>query len=273
MEFFNFGNTFISYLMLLYSKFELCTQNNGYTSRYFKKSRGINQGCNASPLVYVLCGEIMALLIKHNPDIKGITVNHVLNVLSQFADDTSFFLRYELLTIQATTEVLNIIEKNLGLQVSYDKTKLYRVGSLAGTNACMYTARNYQWTNEAIDLLGTSINCRGREAYTDKNWLDVMARVDIVCKDWYNRTLTLTGKIQVVNTLIASLFVYKMNVMLNLPPSCIADIEKRIRTYLWKGKCDKIPLEILQLKKSQGGQQLVHLLHRQTALKTRWVSS
>ena len=53
LNFFNFGENLIKYIMLLYTDFELCTQNNGVTSKFLHKERGINQGCNASPLIYI----------------------------------------------------------------------------------------------------------------------------------------------------------------------------------------------------------------------------
>ena len=271
MKFFNFGANFIQYLMLLYKDFELCTQNNGFTSNYINKSRGINQGCNASPLVYTLCGEVMALLIKHNNNINGLMVNEVLTILSQFADDTVMYLNYDPLTIETVTGILNQVENNLGLKVSYDKTRIYRVGSLAGSQAKLYTSKNYMWSNEPMDTLGVKIDCTDNSNVLTENYNSIIGKMNKILKDWYNRSLTLLGKIQVVNTLIGSLFVYKMNVMLNLSRSQISDIEKLIRDFLWRGKTDKIPLKILQMDKSQGGQRLVSLYHRQLAFKVKWI--
>ena len=52
MRYFGFGELFIKMLMLLYSKLEMCTVSNGWLSDWFVKSRGSNQGCPASPLVF-----------------------------------------------------------------------------------------------------------------------------------------------------------------------------------------------------------------------------
>ena len=268
-RFFRFGDRFIRHLMLLYTNFELCTQNNGFTSQYFSKKQGINQGCNASPLVYILCGEILALLIKHNPNIKGVSINDVIEILSQFADDTSLFLEYDMLTIETTTQILSQMEKYLGLQISYEKTTIYRIGSLVNSNAKMYTSKEYAWSDGPIDTLGIKLGCTGEKVKS--NFEDILLRVDNVCNDWGNRTLTLVGKVLVVNTLISSLFVYKMSVMMNLSVAEIQVVETKIRKFIWGGKKDKIPIKILQLCHKDGGLKLVNLRHKQNALKIKWI--
>ena len=269
LEFFNYGPVFIQMVRLLYSNFELCTQNNGFTSRYITKGRGCNQGCPASPVIYVLCGQIMSLLIKNNFEIQGITIAEVISILSQFADDTSLFLTYDRITIDATVETLSAVEKNLGLKVSYDKTRLYRIGSLAKTNAAMYTTKNFIWTNDNIDTLGVLLDCSGQAV--PENFSKISDKVEGTLKNWYLRKLTLTGKIQVINTLIASKFVYKMSVLQNFSPVQLNQANRIIRDFLWDQKPDKIPLHVLQLDYLQGGLRLVDLDSRQKALKTRWV--
>ena len=42
-KYFNFGPQFIKMLFLLYTKFEVCTINNGHISPYFVKTRSVNQ--------------------------------------------------------------------------------------------------------------------------------------------------------------------------------------------------------------------------------------
>ena len=271
LRFFNFGDQFIRNVMLLYTDFELCTQNNGYTSRFLSKNRGINQGCNASPLIYTLCGEVLALLLKNNDKIHGITVNQVLKILTQFADDTTMYLRYDPITLHEVGDTLVKIEKNLGLMVSYEKTCLYRVGTLAGTDAQVYTQKNYLWSNEPMDTLGVKLDCSDNSQVIELNYKNVRDKLLNICNDWYNRSLSLIGKVQVVNTLMASLFVYKMSVMLNMSAAMISEMELILRRFIWTGKRDKIPLRILQLDHKQGGLRLVNLTARQCAFKCKWI--
>ena len=55
-------------------------------------------------------------------------------------------------------QTFDIIHRNIGLKVNYDKTKFYRVVSLANSNAKFYTAINFMWTNEHLNVLGVTIS-------------------------------------------------------------------------------------------------------------------
>ena len=116
-RYFGFGNNFLRMLLLLFQDIELCTSSNGFMSKYLTKGRGTNQGDPSSPLIYSFCGEIMAHLIFRNNDIKGIDLDGLKQILSQFADDTASFLSYELLTLNAFVEELKHVEAQMGLKV------------------------------------------------------------------------------------------------------------------------------------------------------------
>jgi hypothetical protein len=61
---FNFGPSFCSWIKLFYTDVESAVVINGWTSTFFKPSRGMRQGCPLSPLLYVLCIEILAVNIR-----------------------------------------------------------------------------------------------------------------------------------------------------------------------------------------------------------------
>ena len=266
---FGFGENFIKMLFLLFTKLEMCTTSNGYHSDYFVKTRGVNQGCPASPLIYCFTSELMAQLIYQNPNIKGLSVNGVENILSQFADDTSAYLEYSQLCINAFLDTLSCIESQIGLKVSYDKTTIYRIGSLVDSNAKLFTRKNLKWSNDNLHTLGIYMNCTG--CPVERNYRDVINKIHKVCSAWVNRNATLYGKVLIINTLMGSLFVYKMSVMSNLSPEQIHEIENIFREFIWKGKKPKIALKTLMGLKEQGGLRLVNLKNKQDALKISWV--
>ena len=270
LRYFNFGENFIANIFLLFNDFYLCTQNNGYTSNFFRKGRGVNQGCNASPLIFILCGELMAHLIKQNINIKGITVYELEQILSQFADDTTVFLDYDQRSLNELCRTLTHVEQNLGLKVSYDKTNVYRVGTLVKSNARLYTQQNFRWTHENIDILGVKLSCDGEPVR--ENFDKIVEKIKLVCETWYNRKLSLMGKILVINSLMGSLFVYKMSTMLYIEEYDIIKIEKLFHNYLWGGRRARISMKTLQKKKTQGGLRLVNLRLKQDALLIKWVT-
>ena len=68
------------------------------------------------------------------------------------------------------------------------------------------------------------------------NFDSVLSKMCAVTKMWYYCQLTLTGKIAVINSLMASLFVYKMQVLPEMNFDKLAEIEGIIEDFLWKGK-------------------------------------
>ena len=259
-KYFGFGDVFISLLFLLFTKFNFCTINAGHTSPFVRKERGVNQGCPASPLVWIYAGEILAHLVKGNDKIQGIPLKDLKDILSQFADDTGAFLKFENETIMEFCSCLALMERNIGLKVSYDKTILYRIGSLVDSCAKLYTDKQMQWSSKPIDTLGVQISCEGVEC--DENFLKVLQKLKQVCINWYNRNLTISGKILVINTLMSSLFVYKMLSFVKFTQEQIDEIQKVIVNFLWKGARPRISYNTLICTVAQGGLSLCDIESR-----------
>ena len=64
LQHFNFGESFIKWIKLLYHEPQASVKNNGYISDCFKMTRGIRQGCPVSALLFILCVEILSIKIK-----------------------------------------------------------------------------------------------------------------------------------------------------------------------------------------------------------------
>ena len=87
-----FGDSFIRWVRLFYTDVGSSVLVNGYTSRPFKPSRGVRQGCPLSLLLYVLSMEVLTANVRCHPDITGLRLpglSSPLSVLSLYADDTS----------------------------------------------------------------------------------------------------------------------------------------------------------------------------------------
>jgi hypothetical protein len=62
--------------------------NNGHMSEKFKLSRGVRQGDPLSPLLFILAVEPLATAVKNSKGIKGIEIDELLLIISQYVDDT-----------------------------------------------------------------------------------------------------------------------------------------------------------------------------------------
>ena len=120
---------------------------------------------------------------------------------------------------------------------------------------------------EDITVLGIIV---AHEDIIEKNYSMVVQKAKQTLSSWQNRDLSLLGKVQVVNTLVASLFVHKMMVLPIIPNNILKQVDNIIRDYLWNSKKSKIAYNILQNPKNQGGLNLVNLKKKDMALKATW---
>ncbi len=103
-----------------------------------------------SPYLFVLTAEIFANLIRKNPNIKGIKVKDTEVKLTQYADDTNIFSVFDANSLNNIIETFDFIQRNTGLKVNYDKTSIYRIGSLKHSDATLYTQKQFKWVNTPI---------------------------------------------------------------------------------------------------------------------------
>ena len=108
--------------------------NNGYTTGPFQILKGVRQGDPLSPYLFIICLEILAILICDNKDIQGIQVDGDEIKLEIFVDDLTVYFRnhsslnalfntrfYFMLWIQNRSHVFWVIRR---LQVSSQKILL-----------------------------------------------------------------------------------------------------------------------------------------------------
>ena len=134
----------------------------------------------------------------------------------------------------------------------------------------IYTSKELIWTNGPINVLGIDI-ANEEDRTIELNYDKLLQKAKAVIQGWTHRNLSLGGKILVINTLVASLFVYRMQVLPKIPEKYVNQLEKMIEAYIWNGHRPKIPLSTLQNVPQEGGMKLVHLRTKDMALKSCWV--
>ena len=256
LDYFNFGQVIKIWTRILYDDFRVRIQNNGHFSADIPIKKGVHQGGCCSSLYFLIIAEILAIALRANQNIEGITIKDIKNILNQFADDMDIFSMCQEESLKAIFYELENFRNHSGFTISYEKTTLYRIGSLRHSCAQLYDMSQVQWTNEDINVLGVTI---AHEEIVQKNYDDLIGKTNQVLNSWKNRNLSLLGKVQVVNTLVASLFVYKMMVLPTIPDKTIKQIDNIIRDFIWNKKKSKIAYAILQNSTREGGANLVNL--------------
>ena len=93
-----FDDNFIRYVKLFYSHDNPPTRKlamNGHLGRPFPLHSGVAQGCPISPLLFLVITEALTRLMVNDTDIKGVEINGVRHIVSQYADDSTLIGRDE----------------------------------------------------------------------------------------------------------------------------------------------------------------------------------
>ena len=141
LEKFNFGEKFRAAIQTLFNEFRLVTTNMGYNSNPLTPTRGLFQGNRISSYLFLILIELLASQIRQNKDIKGVKVKNEEVLLIQFADDLGLVLDFQQKSWEATVKTFSTFETQSGMRINYEKSLVYRMGSLRDSNAKFYSQR------------------------------------------------------------------------------------------------------------------------------------
>ena len=269
MCFFNFGEKIISYVNLLYTKFETAIVHNGCISEFFHPTWGIHQGCPQSGYNLLINAEILAQKISQNSKVHKVSIDEQeIEPVSQFIDDMTLFIQHDQQSMEEIVKVFEDFRINTGLTISYEKTTISRLGPLRNTNYKLKLGQKFKWQDTNIIALGVAI-----DQPTDENqsYNQLIEKMMSIISTWQQRHISLIGKINVLNSLVGSLLVYKMQVLPTISTSLTVKINRLLEKFIWNGRKPKIKLETLQKPKADGGMSLFDPIKKDKALKIQWV--
>ncbi len=266
---FNFGETFIKWVKLLYAKPCAFVKNNGHFSDEFSLSRGVRQGCPVSSLLFILCMEVLSCYIQQNNNIMGLSlddqgIQHI--KLVQYADDSTLFLRHAN-ELKEAIKCIEVFGSMSGTELNRSKCEgLWLGSSKYKQKGC--TLHDIRWPTKPIRSLGIYIGHDTKECYK-LNYDDKVANIDNVLNQAAKRNLTLFGKVYVIKSLALSKIIY-ISMCLSIPDKVVKEIDQIIFRFLW-GKRDRIKRKSIKNKLENGGLNMIDVMSQFNALKASWV--
>jgi hypothetical protein len=267
MKHFNFPPIFIEWIKTLYNNISTGILNNGHSSQFFHPSRGVRQGCPLSPILFVIGVELLATSIRQNNKIKGIYLGEHEVKISQFADDTTFYLKAKPNNIKEVFKTIDRFSKITGLRINKDKTEILLLGKAKLKNL---GPNMEQYVKENIRMLGVYIS-KDKSKLIDLNYDPIIEKINNTIKRWQNIELSLQGKIVIVKTLIISKLIYALNVLPSPPKEKLKDIQDNLYHFVWDNKPDKVKRETLIGDYADGGLRMPDLVSQNTSLKAMWI--
>lgn len=266
LKMYNFGDKFIDMVMICYKEIRSAVMNNNTWKDWIKIQGGLRQGCNLSPKIFLLIMQVISLKIKQNQDIKGIHLKKHEVKSGLCADDIWNTIQYDQSSFQELIHEYEEFSDFVGLKVNYDKTEILRIGSLHNTDAKFISTLPLKWSDGPIKILGTMIHPKYK-TLVDENYEKILQNAKDIFNSWTTRAISLLGKIQVVNSLVNSKFVYQLQCLPTPDKKFFRKYKKIVRKFLWDGKKAKIAYDRLILDHGEGGLRLRDLKMTADSLK------
>ena len=108
-------------------------------------------GDPVSAFLFILCAEILGIMIRNNMNISGIIIDGKEHKLSQYADDTLFLLDGTSKSLNATLNVLYEYSQFSGLKVNFEKTHTVWKGVNKYSIAYIKTRWKLSWGKQPLN--------------------------------------------------------------------------------------------------------------------------
>jgi exonuclease III len=267
LKYFNFPETFINWVKCLYNEGEICTINNGHASEFIKLGRGMRQGCPLSPILFVICIELLSIYVKNNKEVEGLHIKGETHLISQFADDTSFFIQPNLTNLENLLQQLETFGLISGLKVNIEKTELFTLGNRDLKNRL---GKHGQLLKETVKVLGCKIEKSIKES-VNTNYNEAFDKMIKALNFWGKKPLSLVGKINMIKCHIIPKLLYCMTVLPSPEESYWKNVEKELFRFISNNKQEKLKRTTLINTHNQGGAQMIDITSQNKAIKGMWL--
>ena len=225
LEKFGFGPDFIHWIRTLYNGSENSVMNNGHSTGYFPLERGTRQGDPISAYLFILALENLFLQVGQNIDIRGITIDDHEIQISAYADDAKF-LTINVHSMESVLAICDIFQEFSSLKLNKEKSEACWIGSRKHDKDKPLNCRWINLTDDKICSMGV-YHSYDPLIPSKHNFLDLVTILRDCLQVWKFRSLSLSGKILVLNTLALSKSIYIATMI--APPKQFIDEANRVQ--------------------------------------------
>ena len=270
LRIFGFQDNICRWIQTFYKNIKSCVVVNGQVSHWFKIERGCRQGDPLSPYLFILAAEILAIMIRQNKEIKGITINNEEHKISQFADDTEFILEGDRQSFETSFKILDMFSSISGLKINSDKTSIVWLGSMKNSEIRYLNHLKLEWNPKKFKVLGIWFT-NDLKNIVNINYTEKIAETNHLFKVWSKRQITPLGRIAILKSLILSKLVYLWLLLPNPPGHIIDNLQREAYKFVWNQKPDKISRKSSHKRVKEGGLGLPKIKYFIQSLKLSWI--
>lgn len=261
LKLFGFGPSFCNWISTLYNGAYMQILVNGWLSDKVHLHRGVRQGDSLSPMLYILCVEVLACKIRNTPAIEGFLLPGARGKhfkVGQYADDTTAYLK-NLYSLTRLLGIISLYERGSGAKLNRSKSEAMWLGARKN---CPDQPLGLTWVRK-MKVLGVVYGTVNVER---DNWEPRLSKLDKALTMWKSRSLSLIGKVLIINILGISKLLYLARILTT--PRWVFDKYRRlIWPFLWGSKIETVARKSLHSSVASGGLGIIDLEIKGEALR------
>ena len=264
---FGFGPIFRRWISTLYCDATMQVLVNGFLTDQIPLERGVRQGDPLSPLLYVLCSEVLSCNIRSEPRYQGFLLPGAKGQqfkIRQYADDSTCFIK-DLFSLRILLDILRKYEAGTGAKLNFSKTEAMWLGAWRTRSD---KPLGLTWVTK-MKILGIWFG-NGVSIVEQDNWLPRLSKLENNLNLWKSRSLSLVGKSLIINVLGASKFWFLAKI-LSVPHWVETRFKKLVYHFLWNSKIETVSRQTLSAPVKEGGLGILDFSSKCMALKVSLV--
>ncbi|GJU61513.1 hypothetical protein Tco_1243348 [Tanacetum coccineum] len=231
---FGFHPRMIGWIMECVSSTSFSISINGTLHGYFKGKRGLRQGDPMSLYLFTLVMEVLTLMLQRRVrDSDTFTYHHNcsnLNIINLcFADDLNLLAHGDVNSVRVIMEALEEFKDASGLVPSLPKSTAYFCNVLNYIKLAILNVIPFEEGKLPVKYLGVPL-VSSRLIYRDCK--ELVEKVKSRINDWKNKFLSFASRVQLVNSVLASMHIYWASVFI-IPSRILLDLEQLMRGFIW----------------------------------------
>lgn len=256
-----FGPIFCKWIETFYHGAYMQIILNGHLTDKIFLRRGVRQGDPLSPLLYVICVEALACLIRDSMEIEGFLLPGAKGKRAKtrlYADDTTLILK-DFPSLVNLFKVISIYEAGSGAKLNMSKTEAMWLGAWRDRSD---EPLGLSWVRK-VKILGVTF---GTVPVEQDNWQPKLNKLEKSLNLWKSRSLSLIGKSLVVNILGLSKLLYLARTLI-MPNWVLSRINQLVWPFIWGSRMETVARKTCFLKLDSGGLNLCNLKLKCDALQ------
>jgi len=209
-------------------------------------------------------------MVRQNKNINGMKIADEEILISQFADDTTFFLDGTRRSFCTCMAVLKQFASMSGLCVNFEKTTAVWLGPYKNSRVRFMPELKLTWNPPFFKSLGVIFPTNISEI-VPLNYENKLNEIRKLLSTWSKRNLTPFGKITVIKTLALSKLTHLFTNLPDPSEEFLVELNKLFFSFLWNGKNDRIKRSVMFQSYECGGFKMVDVKCFLSSLKITWL--